>query len=129
MSIVLPAFNEEPNIEQAMAEVTPAAERLFADHEVIVVDDGSADATAAIVRARRGRSRVRADQPRPQPRIRRGPADGVPGEPLEIVFFTDADLQFDMNELERFLPTSDTVDVVAGYRVNRQDPLTRRAMA
>jgi glycosyltransferase involved in cell wall biosynthesis len=48
---------------------------------------------------------------------------------LDLVFFTDADLQFDMDEVERFLPYIDSVDVVAGYRVNRQDPLMRRAMA
>ncbi len=41
---------------------------------------------------------------------------------FDYVFFTDADLQFDMNELERFLQYAGTVDVVAGYRVNRQDP-------
>ena len=38
------------------------------------------------------------------------------------MFFTDADHQFDLDELERFLPFAGTVDVVAGYRVNRQDP-------
>ncbi|MFL5515304.1 MAG: glycosyltransferase, partial [Gemmatimonadales bacterium] len=47
VSIVLPAYNEEPNIGQAIAESRAAAERLFGEHEIIVVDDGSRDATAA----------------------------------------------------------------------------------
>ncbi len=45
---------------------------------------------------------------------------------LDYVFFTDADLQFDLDELEQFIPYADTVDVVAGYRKNRQDPPMRR---
>src|SRR3954453_16054119 len=48
VSIVLPAYNEEANIEQAIAEVTATAERLFVDHEVIVVDDGSRDDTKSV---------------------------------------------------------------------------------
>ena len=41
VSIVLPAYNEEANIAEAVAEATRTAERLFAEHEMIVVDDGS----------------------------------------------------------------------------------------
>ena len=48
---------------------------------------------------------------------------------MDLVFFTDADNQFDLNELEAFLPFSDKVDVVAGYRINRQDPPFRRLNA
>ncbi len=131
VSIVLPAFNEEANIEQAVAEATATAERLFAEHEVIVVDDGS---------ARRAPRRSCARSPASDPRVRlishgrnRGYGEalrtGFLASRLDFVFFTDADLQFDMNELERFLPYAGTVDVVAGYRVNRQDPLARRPMA
>ncbi len=56
-------------------------------------------------------------------------APGFLASRLNYVFFTDADLQFDLDELERFLPYVGTVDVVAGYRINRQDSLSRRAMA
>ena len=50
VSIVLPALNEEANIERAIAEATAAAERFFAGHEIIVVDDGSTDGTDATVK-------------------------------------------------------------------------------
>lgn len=130
VSIVLPAFDEEANIEQAIAEATSVAQRLFAEHEVIVVDDGSRDRTAALARAA-GES---------DPRVRlishgrnRGYGEalrtGFLASRLDHVFFTDADLQFDLSELTRFLPFASTVDVVAGYRVNRQDTAVRRAMA
>src|SRR3954452_8931655 len=130
VSIVLPAYNEEANIEQAVAEVTATAERLFVDHEVIVVDDGSQDGTRSVVKGL-----AAAD-----PRVRvichgrnRGYGEalrtGFLASRLDYVFFTDADLQFDMEEIERLLPYAGTVDVVAGYRVNRQDSRRRRLMA
>jgi glycosyltransferase involved in cell wall biosynthesis len=130
VSLVLPAFNEEDNIEGAVREAALAAERLFAEHEVIVVDDGSTDATATKVKA------IAAEDPRVRVVSHgrnRGYGEalrsGFLASRLEFVFFTDADLQFDMGEIERLLPYAGAVDVVAGYRVNRQDPPFRRLMA
>jgi len=130
VSFVLPAYDEEPNIEQAISEATGVAERLFAGHEVVVVDDGSRDRTAELVRAIAERD----------PRVRlvshgqnRGYGEALRTGFLEarlpFVFFTDADLQFDLAELSQFLQYAGTVDVVAGYRKNRQDRLPRRLMA
>lgn len=130
VSVVLPAFNEEANIRGAIAEVTAAAERLFTEYEVIVVDDGSRDGTADVVREL-GRS---------DPRVRmichgrnRGYGEalrsGFLSSRLDFVFFTDADRQFDVEELEQFVPYAGTVDIVAGYRVNRQDTRLRRLFA
>lgn len=128
VSVVLPAFNEEENIPGAVAEVGAACERLVEAYEIIVVDDGSSDRTAAVAGGL-GDERVRV--------VRHGRNRGY-GEALrtgflsarmDFVFFTDADLQFDMAELERFLPFAGTVDVVAGYRLNRQDNFVRRLNA
>ena len=130
MSIVLPAYNEEANIEQALAEATAAAERLVGEHEIVVVDDGSRDKTADLAKSVAQRD----------PRVRvichgrnRGYGEalrtGFLASRLDLVFFTDADLQFDMSELEKFMTYAGTVDVIAGYRVNRQDRRARRLMA
>jgi glycosyltransferase involved in cell wall biosynthesis len=130
LSIVLPAHNEEPNIEAAIAEATVAAERLVASHEIVVVNDGSTDQTATLVRR----------MAEVDPRIRlvehhgnRGYGEalrsGFLASRLDFIFFTDADLQFDMAELVLLLRYAGLVDVVAGYRMNRQDTLTRRINA
>ncbi|MBA2793616.1 MAG: glycosyltransferase family 2 protein [Thermoleophilaceae bacterium] len=130
VSVVLPAFNEEANIEQSIAEVTAVAERLFSDHEVIVVDDGSTDRTAALVReVAAGDSRVRLLGHGGNRGYGEALRSGFLASRLDFVFFTDADLQFDVNEIEPFLEYAGTVDVVAGYRLNRQDTRARRAMA
>jgi len=127
VSVVLPAYNEAANIAQSIAEATAAVGELFAEHEVIVVDDGSRDATADIV----------CEIGAADPRVRvishgrnRGYGEalrtGFLASRLDLVFFTDADLQFDITELARFMPFLGTVDVVAGYRVNRRDRPARR---
>jgi len=130
VSIVLPAYNEEENIEQAVAEATATSERLFADHEILVVDDGSADRTAALVgELNQSDDRVRVISHGRNRGYGEALRTGFLASRLDYVFFTDADLQFDMDELERFVPYAGTVDVIAGYRVNRQDPLVRRLNA
>src|SRR5262245_22360182 len=51
LSLVLPAHNEAPVIQQSVREAVAALEALAIDFEVIVVDDGSTDDTASIAQA------------------------------------------------------------------------------
>jgi glycosyltransferase involved in cell wall biosynthesis len=123
LSIVLPCHDEAENIERAVDEATAAGELVADAHEVIVVDDGSTDATRELAR----------DLAAFDPRVRvlvhetnRGYGaavrTGLSAARLEWVFLTDADLQFDMRELVRFAPVAPSCDIVAGYRVHRADP-------
>src|SRR2546430_10038848 len=49
VSLVIPAWNEEGTIRQAVHEAVAALDELTADYEVIVVDDGSTDRTSEVV--------------------------------------------------------------------------------
>jgi glycosyltransferase involved in cell wall biosynthesis len=130
LSIILPAYNEEENIERAMATATAVAERLCADHEVIVVDDGSRDRTAELVKAAGAADpRIRLVQHSPNRGYGEALRSGFLAAEKDLVFFTDADNQFVLDELEGFLDKIEKVDVVAGYRINRQDPPIRRMNA
>ncbi|HEV2723933.1 MAG TPA: glycosyltransferase family 2 protein [Thermoleophilaceae bacterium] len=130
LSIVLPAYNEEDNVEAAISEATAAAERLVAEHEIVVVDDGSSDSTAERVRGLAvADPRIRLVQHDDNRGYGEALRSGFLSSRLDFVFFTDADLQFDMGELVLLLPYAGTVDVVAGYRINRQDTLVRRINA
>jgi glycosyltransferase involved in cell wall biosynthesis len=127
LSVVLPCFNEEQNVEAAAQDAERAARGLFDDFEIIIVDDGSRDGTAAIVDGlASANSRIR---------VIRHPQNRGYGAALksgfarcsgDLIFFTDADRQFDLRELGRLVPLIEKCDIAAGYRLNRRDPLLRR---
>jgi glycosyltransferase involved in cell wall biosynthesis len=130
LSVVMPAFNEEANVQEAVRRATAVGERLCAEHEVVVVDDGSSDRTGELV------EKAAADDPRVvlvrHPRNRgygEAVRTGLRAARMDLVLLTDADNQFDLDELESFLPWIARVDVVAGYRQDRQDPFSRRFLA
>ena len=75
LSLVIPAFNEEAGVRQAVAEADDALARLTDDYEILVVDDGSRDATAALVAEEAAaRPHVRLLRHDDEPRLRRRPA-------------------------------------------------------
>ena len=116
LSIVFPAFNEEANIVEAIERATRVADRLCAKHEVIVVDDGSTDRTASIVRAATAKDpRIRLVTHAQNLGYGEAVRSGFNAATLDLVFLTDADNQFDLTELEQFLPWIQRADVVAGY--------------
>lgn len=130
LSVVFPAFNEAANIRRAIAHAIEVLDGLGLDFEVIVVDDGSSDQTRALAEEAAARDpRVRAVH---HPRNRGYGAalkTGILASTRERVFFTDADLQFDMAEITRLLDLADAADIIAGYRAPRSDPWARRLNA
>ena len=123
LTVFFPAFNEEGIIEKTVTDALAACAPLAADLEVVVVDDGSADQTAAIVEkvaAADPRVRlIRHDRNRGYGAALRS---GFAGARKELVFFSDADGQFDLRELPGSLAMLDQAPVVVGYRIKRNDP-------
>ncbi|MEQ8788232.1 MAG: glycosyltransferase [Pirellulaceae bacterium] len=127
ISLVLPAYNEQETIQQAIQEADDALAALADDYEILVVDDGSGDETAAIVR--------REAETRPAVRLLQQPRNLGYGAALQrgfaeaaqpLVAFTDADCQFDPRELNRLVLLAEDYDIVCGYRIDRQDPWLRK---
>jgi glycosyltransferase involved in cell wall biosynthesis len=127
ISAVLPAYNEEAIIAATARAMVAVLRDLTDDYEVIVVDDGSRDTTAAHVQA------VSADCP--QVRLVSHPtnrgygsalATGFSNATKDWIFITDGDKQFDARELAAFLPDMQHADLVIGYRKPRRDPPIRR---
>ena len=130
VSIVLPCHDEEANVADAIHDALHAGGRCSARTEVLVVDDGSRDATLAIATAFARRDpRVRVLVHATNRGYGAAVRTGLQAATLPWVFLTDADLQFDLDELETFLPRTGEADIVAGWRIARQDPLGRRVSA
>ena len=127
ISAVLPAFNEEENIEAAATRMAEALRSLpLADWEVIIVDDGSVDNTGAIAdRLASGDSRIRVFHHQPNLGYAEALKTGFGNSKHKLFFFTDSDNQFDVREISRLIPLIRDVDIVCGFRIYRFDPLTR----
>ncbi len=117
LSIVIPAFNEERRLPETLRRVRAYLEARRADAEVIVVDDGSRDATAALVEARRGEFpglRLVSND------VNRGKGYSVRHGMLEargrIVLFTDADLSAPIEEADKLLAAMRDREVAIGSR-------------
>ena len=127
LSVVLPAFNEAESLPQLWSELGPVLDALARPAEVIVVDDGSTDATPAIAR----------DLHKSDPRIRlirlaanRGLSAaldaGFARARGRIVVTMDTDLQNDPRDVPRMLAHLDGYDAVTGWRQRRDDPWVKR---
>jgi glycosyltransferase involved in cell wall biosynthesis len=130
LSLVFPARDEEANLAPLLDAARRSAGRFTPEFELLVVDDGSRDGSASLV------EHLAQDDPRIRLIRHAGPRGygaalrtGLRAARGELVFFSDADLQFDLHELESLLVPALRFDVVAGYRAPRRDPLSRRLLA
>ena len=127
LSIFFPAYNDSGTIASLVITALRTARRLTPDHEVIVVNDGSADGTAEILEELASIY--------PQVRIvthetNRGYGgalrSGFASATRELIFYTDGDAQYDPSEMEALWRRFDQdVDLVNGYKISRSDPLHR----
>lgn len=131
LSVVLPAFNEEPNVERVVRACAAYLDASGLDYELLVVNDGSHDQTGAIL------DRLKGDFPRLRPQHHpqnRGYGaalrTGFDAATKRFVFYMDGDGQFDIQELDVILPlVTDDDHIVTGFRIKRNDPFIRRLNA
>ena len=130
LTFFFPAYNEEASVAEVVRSALAVLPRYADEIEVVVVDDSSTDRTGEIA------DRMAAEEPRVRVVHRRtdrgyGGAlrSGISTATLPYVFFTDGDLQFALEDLERLLPRLERADVVIGYRERRADPPRRRFIA
>lgn len=130
LSVILPAYNEEANIERVIRQVVAYLEPLGLDYEILPVNDGSADRTGEIL------ARVAQENPRVRPQTHpqnRGYGaalrTGWAAAQKRFTFYMDGDGQFDIKDLDKLWPLADEDVIVTGFRIERRDPLLRRLNA
>lgn len=122
LSYVLPAYNEEANIEEAVRDADAACREFCSSWEVVVVDDGSRDRTPEILeRLRSEIPALKVIRVEPNRGYTNALRTGFLASTKPWVFYTDADNQFDPREVARFLAIRNESDLVIGYRVARKD--------
>jgi glycosyltransferase involved in cell wall biosynthesis len=130
LSLVFPVFDEEENIGPLLDSAVALGRRLGRRFEIVVVDDGSRDESAGRIAAAKAlHPEIRAVHHAANRGYGAALRSGLREARGALVFFSDADLQFDLDEVERLLAHTGSFDIVAGYRAPRRDPWGRHALA
>jgi glycosyltransferase involved in cell wall biosynthesis len=127
ISVFFPCYNDAQTIGGLVREAQQTLASLTPDYEIIVVNDGSSDASADVLGS--------LEREIPHLTIVTHPVNRGYGGALrsgfaratkDLVFYTDGDGQYDVKELPIMLMLmSDDVDFVNGIKMTRQDPAYR----
>jgi glycosyltransferase involved in cell wall biosynthesis len=138
LSVVLPAYNEEENVAEAVQAVSKVTEELLAQgaisgYEIILVNDGSKDSTGQVARELETRiPNFYLVEHYPNRGYGGALKAGFSAATRDLIAFVPADNQFVFGEIDLFLECmdkaagSDVPDIVCGYRHDRQDTFIRR---
>jgi len=130
ISVFFPCYNEQPNVARTVENAREVLERIGADFEIIIVNDGSSDQTGDIADALAGRdNRIKVVHHRRNLGYGAALQSGFRAATKELVFYTDGDGQFDINEMPPLLPLMGEYDIVSCYRLNRRDSMIRKINA
>ena len=129
LSVFFPSYNEEGNIAATVENARRVLRSLKLRYEILIVDDGSNDRTGEIAEV----------LARKYPEVKvfhkqnggYGTAlrAGFEKSGYDWIVYTDADGQFDLAEINKFLEKAQAADYIIGYRIKRQDPLYRLIFA
>jgi glycosyltransferase involved in cell wall biosynthesis len=130
LSLIFLMYNEEENIGPALDEALDWCNAHLADWEIVVVDDGSTDQSAAVVReyiAREPRISMVAN---PQNRGMGGAmSPGIRAATKDYLIFFPADLQVPVAELDVMLPCLKSADIVLTIYNKRPSTAWRAVMS
>jgi glycosyltransferase involved in cell wall biosynthesis len=126
VSACVPAFNEAGNVGALIKDLNRILADLCGDYEIIVVDDGSADETPAVLEELSAElSALRVINHRTNLGYGKSLRDGFGAARCDYVFYTDGDGQFDVSELARFVERAAPGRAVVGYRTGRSEGALR----
>lgn len=122
LSIFFPVYNEEKNIPLFIDEALKVLPLVSKKFEIIVVNDGSLDQSKQVSKdLAKKDSRIKLiNHPR---NLGYGAAlkSGFKASQYEWIFFTDGDLQFNLLQLQKFIPYTSDYDLIIGFRKKRAE--------
>lgn len=126
ISVFFPAYNESENIERAVMTARTTLDKITDRYEIIIVNDGSRDNTGEIINRLASLDNKLRVVHHPK-NLGYGDAlwTGIQSARNDWFFFTDADLQFDFEEINKLIKHIPEYRVVLGYRAPRRDSFMR----
>lgn len=131
VSLVIPMFNEELNIEHAINAAVEACTKYAGDYEIIIVDDASTDQSPFLVACRAAENpRIRMIRHERNRKLGGSLKTGFAAATKDLVLYMDADLPFDPDALGRAMRAMEVTgaDLIAGYRLDRTLEGLRRTL-
>lgn len=128
ISVILPVYNEEGNIKQVVENSADFLQNhdAFAQYEIIVVDDGSNDNTANILRELAHKiTYFKVITHYKNFGYGKALISGLGASQYPLVLFMDADGQLKISEINKFILYIEDYDIITGYRYKRKDNLYR----
>ena len=131
VSLVIPMYNEELNIEHAVAAAVESLQKYSDDYEIIIVDDASTDESPQIA------AKLAADNPRIRivtharnQKLGATLRSGFAATTKELIFYMDADIPFDPEVLGNAIRAMHVTgaDMIAAYRHDRTMEGAKRAV-
>jgi len=127
ISVFFPCHNEASNIAPLVKKTLNVLGKLTSDFEIIIVNDGSGDGTDKVADSLASDiEAVKAVHHKKNLGYGAALRSGFKAATKELVFYTDGDGQFDVNEMTMLLPLMRQYDIVSCYRFNRQEGLIRK---
>ncbi|MDA8172722.1 MAG: glycosyltransferase family 2 protein [Nitrospiraceae bacterium] len=130
LSVIIPVYNEQENIRPLYDALKPVLEAMGVGYEIIFVDDGSTDGTAAAIEGLASDPNVRALEFRRNFGQTAAFAAGFDHAEGEVIITMDGDLQNDPIDIPKLfdMVRNGKYDLVSGWRKNRQDSFLNRKL-
>lgn len=128
ITIAIPAYNEEENIEWVVKDSLKTLPKYFSDWEIVAVDDGSKDKTGQIL------NRIAAGNPKvkvihqPNGGYSKAMLTGIMASTKDFVSYMPADGQFLVGDMRHCFEIMDKNDLILGYRGSRPDYTVKRVI-
>ena len=122
LSLFYPCYNEEKNVETSITKALEVLPKYAQTYEVLIINDGSRDKTKELAEnIAKINPRVKVITHEVNKGYGGALKTGFANAQYDWVFFTDGDLQFDLNQLANFLPHTQNYQVIIGYRKIRAE--------
>ncbi len=131
VSLVIPMFNEELNIEHAVSASLESLEKYARDYEVLIVNDASTDASPRIAESLAANNpHIRVLHHEQNRKLGGTIRTGFAAAKMDLVFYMDADIPFDPDVLGRAIRAMNLTgaDMIAAYRHDRKMEGLKRAI-